>query len=216
MLDALAGHSLITVDAVDPEPRFHMLAAVRELAGERLAASEDLADVEKRHAEHFGAFVANADWPAEGQAEGPSACAQTRRTFVSPSAGSSRRLTLPHMFRILWLFWQMRGRMPEGRAWIDEVQHKAEDLDDHAGAELLFTSAITAVEVGDDETALAAVDGLDGLGQQLIDPYLESAAQLAISWILPIVDDFDGRFVPRPGRWTGSVHRTIRSGSSPR
>ena len=46
-----------------------MLVAVRDLAGERLADSEDLADVERRHAEHFGAFVANADWPAEGQAE---------------------------------------------------------------------------------------------------------------------------------------------------
>jgi predicted ATPase len=194
LLDALAGHSLITVDPVDPEPRFHMLAAVRELAGERLAASEDLADVEKRHAEHFGAFVANADWPAEGQAEWAERVRADEenlrvaiRWFLAHDVSP-----LPHMFRILWLFWQMRGRMPEGRAWIDEVQHKAEDLDDHAGAELLFTSAITAVEVGDDETALAAVDGLDGLAGHIDDPYLESAAQLAISWILPIVDDFDG------------------------
>jgi hypothetical protein len=82
--------------------------------------------------------------------------------------------------------------MPEGRAWIDEVQHGAGALDDRARAELLFTSAITAVEVGDDETALAAVDGLNGLAGHIDDPYLESAAQLAISWILPIVDDFDG------------------------
>ena len=82
--------------------------------------------------------------------------------------------------------------MPEGRAWIDEVQLRADALDDHAGAELLFTSAVTAVEVGDDETALAAVEGLDGLEGRIDDPYLESAAQLAISWILPIVDDFDG------------------------
>jgi ATP/maltotriose-dependent transcriptional regulator MalT len=96
------------------------------------------------------------------------------------------------MFRILWLFWQMRGRMPEGRAWIDEVQHRAGALDDRARAELLFTSAVTAVEVGDDESALAAVDGLHGLAGHIDDPYLESAAQLAISWILPIVDDLDG------------------------
>jgi predicted ATPase len=193
LLDALAGHSLITVDAVDAEPRFHMLAAVRELAGERLA-SEDLADVEKRHAKHFGAFVANADWPAEGQAEWAERVRAEEenlrvaiRWFLAHDVSP-----LPHMFRILWLFWQMRGRMPEARAWIDEVQHKAEDLEDHARAELLFTSAVTAVEVGDDETALAAVDGLDGLAGHIDDPYLESAAQLAISWILPIADDFDG------------------------
>src|SRR4029450_7953558 len=51
---------------------------------------------------------------------------------------------------------------------------------------------VTAVEVGDDESALATVDGLEGLAGHIDDPYLESAAQLAISWILPIVDDFDG------------------------
>jgi predicted ATPase len=194
LLDALAGHSLIAVDAVDPGPRFRMLVAVRELAGERLAASEHLADVERRHAEHFGAFVANAEWPAEGQAEWAErvrADEENLRVAIRWFLGHDVT-PLPHMFRILWLFWQMRGRMPEGRAWIDEVQHKAGDLDDRARAELLFTSAITAVEVGDDEAALAALDGLNGLAGHIDDPYLESAAQLAISWILPIVDDFDG------------------------
>jgi ATP/maltotriose-dependent transcriptional regulator MalT len=171
-----------------------MLVAVRELAGERLADSEDLADVERRHAEHFGAFVANADWPAEGQAEWADRVRADEenirvaiRWFLEHDVAP-----LPHMFRILWLFWQMLGRMPEGRAWIDEVQHKAGALDDRARAELLFTSAVTAVEVGDDESGLAALDGLDGLAGHIDDPYLESAAQLAISWILPVVDDFEG------------------------
>jgi predicted ATPase len=194
LLDALAGHSLIAVDAVDPGPRFHMLAAVRDLATERLADSEDLADVERRHAEQFGAFVANADWPAEGQAEWAERVQADEenvrvaiRWFLTHDVSP-----LPHMFRILWLFWQMRGRMPEARAWIDEAQQKAGALDDRARAELLFTSAVTAVEVGDDESSLVALDGLDGLAGRIGDPYLESAAQLAISWILPIVDDFDG------------------------
>ena len=194
LLDALAGHSLVTVDAVDPGPRFHMLAAVRELAAERLADSEDLADVQRRHAEHFGAVVASADWPTEGQAEWAERMRADEenlrvaiRWFLAHDIAP-----LPHMFRILWLFWQMRGRMPEGRAWIDEVQHRAGGLDDHARAELLFTSAVTAVEVGDDDSGLAAVDGLAGLVGHIDDPYLESAAQLAMSWILPLVDDFEG------------------------
>jgi predicted ATPase len=194
LLDALAGHSLVVVDPVDPEPRFHMLAAVREFARERLADREDVADVERRHAEHFGAFVANADWPAAGQAEWAERLrADEENLRVAISWFLAHDIApLPHLFRILWLFWQMKGRMPEGRAWINEVQHRADALDDHARAELLFTSAVTAVEVGDDESALAAVDGLADLVGQIDDPYLESAAQLAISWILPIVDDFDG------------------------
>jgi predicted ATPase len=194
LLDALAGHSLVHVDATDAGPRFHMLEAVRELAAERLGASADLADVERRHAQYFGSLVENADWPAERQAE----WAEQLRTEEENLRIAIRWLLthditpLPHIFRILWLFWQMRGRMPEGRAWIDEVQLRADALDDRAQAELLFTSAVTAVEVGDDESALAAVEGLERLQGRLDDPYLESAAHLAVSWILPIVDDFDG------------------------
>ncbi len=194
LLDGLAGHSLIAVDAVDAEPRFHMLGTVRELTAERLADSEALADVQRRHAQHFGALVANAEWPTEGQAEWAERLLVDEENiraaiqwFLLHDIGP-----LPHMFRILWLFWQMRGRMAEGRAWIAAVQHGAGTLDDRARAELLFTAAVTAVEVGDDESALAAVDGLHGLVGHIDDPYLESAAQLAISWILPVVDDLDG------------------------
>jgi tetratricopeptide (TPR) repeat protein len=194
LLDALAGHSLVNVDATDVGPRFHMLASVRELAAERLAASADLAEVERRHAEYFIALVENADWPAERQAE----WAERLRTEEENLRIAIRWFLahdispLPHVFRILWLFWQMRGRMPEGRAWIDEVQLRADALDDRSLAELRFTSAVTAVEVGDDDSALAAVEGLQRLEGRIDDPYLESAAQLAVSWILPIVDDFDG------------------------
>ena len=194
LLDALAGHSLVHVDATGVGPRFRMLASVRELAAERLAASPDLADVERRHAEYFGALVENADWPAERQAE----WAERLRTEEENLRVAIRWFLnhdispLPHIFRILWLFWQMRGRMPEGRAWIDEVQRRADDLDERARAELLFTSAVTAVEVGDDDNALAAVEGLQRLEGRLDDPFLEASAQLAVSWILPLVDDFEG------------------------
>jgi predicted ATPase len=194
LLDALAAHSLVNIDATDAGPRFQMLESVRELATERLAASADLADVERRHAEYFGAFVEDADWPSERQGEWGDRLRTEEenlrtaiRWFITHDIAP-----LPHIFRILWLFWQMHGRMPEGRAWIAEVQRRSDTLDDRAQAELLFTSAITAVEIGDDESALATVDGLERLEGHIDDPYLESAAQLALSWIRPIVDDFDG------------------------
>jgi predicted ATPase len=194
LLDGLAGHSLVSIDVTDSGPRFRMLVAVQELAAERLTERADRADVERRHAEYFGGLVENADWPAERQREW---AARLRieeenlrvaiRWFLAHDIAP-----LPHIFHILWLFWQMRGRMPEGRAWIAQVQLGADALDDRSHAELLFTSAVTAVEVGDDDSALAALDGLRQLERDIDDPYLQSAAQLAISWILPILDDLDG------------------------
>ena len=194
LLDSLAGQSLVSVDATDVEPRFRMLAAIRELGAERLAAEADVADIERRHAEYFGALVENAEWPAERQAE----WAARLRSEEGNLEGAIRWFLahdiapLPHIFLILWLFWQSRGRMPEGRAWIEELQLRADDLDDRAQAELLLISAVTAVEVGDDDSAQAAVEGIERLQGRIDDPYLESAAQLAVSWVLPIRNDLDG------------------------
>jgi len=194
LLDTLARHSLVSVEAIDVGPRFRMLESIRELAAERLAVSVDVADVEARHARYFGALVENADWPAERQAEW---AARMRTEEGNLGVAIRWFLThdiapLPHIFRILWLFWQMRDRMPEGRAWIRELLLRSDDLDERARAELLLTSVVTAVEVGDDDSALTGVEALRRLEGTLDDAYLQNAAHLAVSWALPIVDDFDG------------------------
>ncbi len=194
LLDALAGHSLVSVVATDAGPRFRMLTSVRELAAERLAASANRDAVEQRHAEYFGSLVDNAEWPAERHSE----WAERLRTEEENLRVAIRWFVshdptpLPHIFRVLWLFWQMHDRMPEGRAWIDELRLRADTLDDHARAEVLFTWAVTAVEVGDDDSALAAVEDIERLEGRIDDPYLQCALQLAVAWTLPIVDDFDG------------------------
>src|SRR5215472_10153770 len=194
LLDALARHSLISVDATNAQPRFRMLSSIREVAAERLAASADRADVERRHAEYFGALMENADWPAERQAEWAE-----RLRAEEENLGVAVRwflkydpTPLPHMFRILWLFWQMRDRMPEGRAWIQELRRRADALNDRARAELSFISIVTALEVGDDEGALSEVTGIERLEGGIDDPYLQSAAQLALAWVRPLVDDLEG------------------------
>jgi predicted ATPase len=194
LLDALARHSLVSVDSTNAEPRFRMLSSIRELAAERLAAGADRANVERRHAEYFGALVENADWPLQRQTE----WAERLRAEEGNLGVAIRWFLdhdlrpLPHMFRILWLFWQMRDRLPDGRAWIQELRLRADALDDRARAELSLVSVVTAVEVGDDEAALAEVTGLEGLEGRIDDPSLNCAAQLAISWVRPIVDDLEG------------------------
>jgi predicted ATPase len=193
-LDALAGHSLVSVEALDVEPRFRMLASIRELAAERLAAGDDQTAVERRHATYFGALVGNADWPQERQAEWAARMRAEEgnlrvaiRWFLVHDIAP-----LPHVFRILWLFWQMRDRMPEGRAWIQELELRSDELDDRGRVELSLISAVTAVEVGDDAAALTTLERIRRLEGRIHDPHLESAAHLAVSWVLPLVNDFEG------------------------
>jgi len=84
------------------------------------------------------------------------------------------------------------ARHVKGHARIAELRRSADTLDDRAQAEVWFTSAVTASEVGDDENALVAVEAIERLNGRINDPYLENALQLAVAWTRPIVDDFEG------------------------
>ena len=99
---------------------------------------------------------------------------------------------LPHLFRVLWLFWGMRDHLIEVRSWIDEITPAVTSLDDHAQAELFWSAAITDVQLGDDTAAVAAKTRLEPLLGGFDDPFLEAVAHMVMAWILPIVDDFDG------------------------
>ena len=154
-----------------------MLVTVRELAAERLAAGGAGADVAQRHAEYFAELVADASWPAERQVEWADRIGVEEENLrVAIRWFFTHDITpLPHMFRVLWLFWQMRDRMTEGRDWIDELRLRADSLDEHSRAEVLFTWAVTAVEVGDDASALVAIDAIEQLDGPVDDPDLQSA-----------------------------------------
>jgi tetratricopeptide (TPR) repeat protein len=99
---------------------------------------------------------------------------------------------LPHLFRVLWLFWELRDRMGEARAWVERLLPAADSLDPQARCELLWTAAVTATEVGDDGAALAARQRLAPLLAEIDDPHLQAVSQLAMAWSSPIVGDFDG------------------------
>jgi predicted ATPase len=196
-LDGLAGHSLVSVDAAEAAPRFRMLSAVRELAAERLADAVNHARVEERHAAYFAALVDSGD----GQEQRQTDWADRLRTEEQNLRVAIRWFfthdisPLPHLFRALWLYWQMSDRMPEGRAFIDELRRRGDPPDDRARAEVLFTWAVTACAVGDDESALTAADGIARLQGTVDDPSLASALQLAMAWTLPIRDDVEGALV---------------------
>ena len=99
---------------------------------------------------------------------------------------------LPHMFRLLWWYWQLRDRMAECQAWITELLQRDSDLDEMGRFELLLTSANTSIEVGDDDQALAAARAIEGFEGRIDDPVLNSWAQLSLAWIRPIEGDLDG------------------------
>src|SRR5262249_55122748 len=70
LTEALAGHSLIYLDIADQGPRARMLETIRQFVTERLAARTDLAEIQRRHADHYRELAEQADRPLRGFGHG--------------------------------------------------------------------------------------------------------------------------------------------------
>jgi tetratricopeptide (TPR) repeat protein len=195
--EALARHSLVYVDRTEFGPRSRMLETVREFAAERLAARADVAEVGRRHADHYRALAERADvglrgvdqdqWAERLEAEAGNLAAAVRWYLAHD------RAPLPHLFRVLWMFWGLRDHLGEAHVWVDQLLPTADSLDPQAQVELGWTAAVTALEVvGDDAAALAASQRLEPLLEQIDDPYLHAVSRLAMAGISAVVGDFDG------------------------
>ena len=194
--EELARHSLIYLDSSGPAPRSRMLETIRVFVAERLAARPDAAEIQRRHADYYRRLTEQADRPLRGagqnewlerlQAEAGNLAAAVR-WYLAHDPGP-----LPHLFRILWPFWFLRDHMREGQSWTAQLLAAADPLDPQARAELVGTALGAALEVGDDEAALAADARLKPLLPGIDDPFLRAVFQLAMAWCAPITGDFDG------------------------
>ena len=183
LTEALARHSLVQPDRTEPGPRLRMLETIRAFVAERLAARPDAAEVARRHADYYRALATQAD---RLQAEAANLAAAVRWYLAHD------REPLPHLFRVLWLFWELRDDLGEVRTWVGQLLPSAGTLDPQARAELLWTAAVTAVEVGDDPAALSASQRLEPLLDRIDDPFLRALCQLALAWTSTISEDLDG------------------------
>ena len=193
--EALNRHSLVYLDPAG-DGRLRMLETVRAFMAERLAGRPDAAEVERRHADCYRALAERADKPLRGadhdewlerlESEAGNLAAAVRWYLDHDTE------PLPHLFRVLWLFWEVRDHLGEARAWVGQLLSAAGSLHPVARAELLWTAAATGVEVGDDQAALAAGERLAPLLDEIGEPFLHAACQLVMAWTSEIVADFDG------------------------
>jgi predicted ATPase len=97
-----------------------MLETIRAFAAERLTARPDAAEVERRHAGYYRELAEQVDRPLRGadqlewcgrlDAEQGNLAAAVR-WYLGHDTGM-----LPHMFRVLWLFWFLRDHLGEARS----------------------------------------------------------------------------------------------------
>ena len=131
--EALARHSLVYLDSTQLGPRTRMLETVREFVAERLAARPDADQVGRRHAGYYLALAEQADRPLRGSGPGvwlerldaeAGNLAAAVRWYLAHDPGP-----LPHLFRVLWLFWLQRDLESQASSWVEQFRHAAGPLD---------------------------------------------------------------------------------------
>jgi predicted ATPase len=226
LTEALARHSLVQPDRTGPGPRLRMLETIRAFVAERLAARPDAAEVARRHADYYRALAAQADRLLRRAGQRESAERLQAETGNLAAAVlwylANDREPLPHLFRVLWLFWELQDHMTELHGWIGQLLPTADTLGPQARTELLWTAAVTAVEVGDDPAALSARQHLEPLLDGIDDPFLRALCQQALAWTSTITGDLDAALAEASASlaglrdqdepfWTASAGLTVGS-----
>ncbi len=196
LCEALARHSLIYVDSTGLGPRTRMLETVRAFVAERLAARPDAVEIGRRHAAYYRVLAERADRPLRGAGQGEwlerldaeaGNLAAAVRWYLDHDRGP-----LPHLFRVLWLFWSRLNLGRVAESWVEQLLPAAGTLDPRARAELAWAAVVTPFVIGDDAASLTARQRLAPLLAGIDDPFLHAVSQLALAWTLPITGDFDG------------------------
>jgi predicted ATPase/class 3 adenylate cyclase len=199
LLSALIEHSLIRQSEVDGQPRFRMLVTIREYALDRLAASGEADEMNRRHAATFLALAdearphfAAADqktWLDAVDRDDDNFRAALEWTIAHGLAAEASRLVFA-----LWRFWQRRGHLLEGANWCDRVVALPEDgVDPIIRMRAFEATGGLAYWLGKFAVAQDAYGKANEIAKGVGDPAEEANAayNLAFSLALPM-DDVPG------------------------
>src|SRR5262249_56761650 len=142
-----------------PGSRTRMLETVREFVAGRLAARPGADQIGRRHAGYYRALAEQADRPLRGP--GRSEWLERLRAEEGNLAAAVRWYLahdpgpLPHMFRVLWLFWLQEDLEREAWSSAEQVLPAAGPPGPQAQADLAWAAAVLAVDGGGGAAGLA-------------------------------------------------------------
>ena len=127
LLTHLIDKSLVNIGRSGGYESFHLLETIRQYASERLEESGEREELSRRHAEYF-MTLAEKTYP---DMWGPSQAAALARLEADhdnlraalewTAQDVSRAEWMLRMAGSLWRFWEIRGHVSEGRAWLERA-----------------------------------------------------------------------------------------------
>ena len=167
-LTSLVDKSLLLAEASDVEPRFRMLAMMRDYAVEQLAKRDALQATGQRHADVYRALSREVG----GIVRGPEQAERVERLSHGTGTGdidnvrAAMRWYLSHeqpgaVADILWSLWLLgwiSGRLVECRAWAREALAASGALTTDDRARLLTVAGLLDMWLGDYDSSMPALE----------------------------------------------------------
>ena len=200
-LTSLVDKSLLRVEASDREPRFRMLAMMREYAVEQLGTTEDLPATARRHAEYYrdlsrqlGPIVRGPD-----QAECVDRLSRGTGTGDIDNVRTAMRWYLTHdqpgsVADILWALWLLgwiSGRLVECRGWAREALSVGSALDPEDRTRLLTVAGLLDMWLGNYSASLPALNEGVVIAREIGDDDVLATSLLGLSLVSSFVGDTD-------------------------
>jgi predicted ATPase/class 3 adenylate cyclase len=183
LLAHLVDRSLLVTDESEVEARYRMLETIRNYAQERLADSGEAASSFSRHLDWFADLVdrarpaffsgpIQADWVARLAADQDNLRAALRWAHEDPN-GADLELGLASG---LWRFWEVRGDLAEGSAWLERALSRLGGEVSTRRASALTGAGVLAAHRGDYASAAAFHEASLLLNRELDRPLAVAAA----------------------------------------
>ncbi len=177
LIVALVGQSLLRPgEEAAGEPRFVLLDTIREFGTERLAQSGEEDEIRRRHAAFFLALAerfSTARYLPDGERlyerlEADHANLRAALAWFAAQGDADRLLRLA---AALLLFWEQRGRLGEGREWLERAVALGRETAAVSLSKGLIALGLAVHLIGDEHRALALLGEGLALGDVAADPY---------------------------------------------
>ena len=183
LLSRLVDKSLLVPEEGSTEARYRLLETIRDYAQERLVEAGDASEVYARHRDWFVALVEqarpgffagaeHAPWLARLSDDHDNLRAALRWSDEDPD-GASAELSLASG---LWRFWEIRGHLAEGSAWLERALARTGGEISPRRANGLTGAGVLATQRGDLAAASAALEASLLLQRELGNPLAVAAA----------------------------------------
>jgi predicted ATPase/class 3 adenylate cyclase len=159
---ALADQSLVRTEEVEEATRFRQLDTIHEFAAEQLAASNEQAEIERRHGAYFLELVERATpelsgadqrrWLGMLEHDHDNIRAAMERAVAIPDPDTAIRLGFG-----MWRYWQKRGHLTEAKRRLQQMADQSWSRDDPVlRARLMEALGGVGWWMGDRETLIRA------------------------------------------------------------